>query len=329
MPESSECFLLFRNGSIGNTLTAVPAIRAIRQAFPKAHLCLILDPTGAALLKNCPLIDEIFVYDKLRRHRGLWSNLSFVRQLRRRHPTHAVLFKRFFRNGLLAFLSGAKERVGFETKGSAPFLNRIVRYEEGRDVVELNLKLAFLLGSDRAASRDLELWFDSGVESATEQFLLENNLTEKTYTAIGLGGRTSPPNYLNAEQWRQVVGIAGGENKTVVFLGTGPERALGEAIVRSENLRFLMAFDFPILLTADLIRRARLFVGTNSGLAHIADAVRTPGLIFFRPDQEVTNEIEKWCPKGPRYRPLVPPTDSSVFPQFLPQVEKAVIEVLC
>ncbi|MFH1010268.1 MAG: glycosyltransferase family 9 protein [bacterium] len=328
MPQKSECFLLFRNGSIGNTLIAVPAIRAIRQTFPKAHLCLILDPTGAALLKYCPLIDEIIVYAKFGRHRRFLPNLSFVRQLRQRHPTRAVLFKRFFRNGFLAFLSGAKERIGFETKGSAPFLNRTVPYEEGRDIVELNLELAFLLGADRTASRELELWFDSNVESATERFLRENNLIEKAYTVICLGGRTSPPYYLASEKWRNIVGLAGNADEAVVFLGAGEERTLAEAVTQTANQRSLLAFDLPILLTASLIRRAKLFVGTNSGLAHIANAVRTPGLIFFRPDDNVANEIEKWCPKGPRYRPLVPPVDSSAFPQFLTQVEKAIFEVL-
>jgi heptosyltransferase-2 len=165
MPANPPRILLFRNGSIGNTLVAIPAIRAIRQTFPEAHLSLILDSTGAALLKNCPLIDEIIVYEKRGEHRGLLPNLSLIVELRKRHPTHAVLFKRFFRNGFLAFLSGAKERIGFETNGSAPFLNRTIPYQDDRDIVELNLQLAFLLGADKSASRELELWFDKETET--------------------------------------------------------------------------------------------------------------------------------------------------------------------
>jgi heptosyltransferase-2 len=321
-------FLLFRNGSIGNTLIAIPAIRAIRQTFPDAHLSLILDSIGAALLKNCPLVNEILLYDKRGRYRGAWATLSFAQELRRRRPTHAILFKRFFRNGLLAFLSGARERIGFETNGSAPFLNRTVPYEEGRDIVELNLELAFMLGADRSSSRELQLWFDRQAETAGLDFRSKNGLREKDYAAVCLSGITSPPNYLTDDQWREVIRRINKTCEHLVFLGMGAERLLAEKIAASFRTHVVHAFDLPILVMADMIRNARLFVGTDSGPAHIADAVHTPGLIFFRPDENVRLEIQKWCPKGPRYRPLVPPKNPNEMPAFLHRVEEAIIDVL-
>lgn len=328
MPAGPPRLLIFRNGSIGNTLIAIPAIRAIRKAFPQGHLTLILDPTGAALLKNSPLVDEIVVYDKRGQHRGILPTVSVVRQLRKRRPTHAILFKRFFRNGLLAFLSGAKERIGFETNGSAPFLNRTIPYEEGRDIVELNLELAFLVGAEGAASRELELWFDSETQSAGQKFLDQNGLKEKSYAAVSLGGMTSPPDYLSTQQWQKIVGCAADFCSDVVFVGVGDEKDLAESIAPSLPKRAFQAFDLPILVTADIIRRSRLFVGTNSGPAHIAHAVGTPGLIFFRPQGDAAREIKKWCPKAPRYRPLVPPTEPSAMGKFLQVVEEAANEVL-
>jgi len=321
-------FLLFRNGSIGNTLVAVPAIRAIRQTFPEAHLSLILDSTGAALLKNCPLIDEIIVYDKRGEHRGLMPNLSFIGELRRCHPTHAVLFKRFFRNGLLALLSGAKERIGFETNGSAPFLNRTIPYQDGQDIVELNLQLAFLLGADKSASRELELWFDKATEAAAQEYRNRNNLLDRDYAAICLSGVTSPPDYLATQQWQEIISRVGSFSERVVFLGAGNEKRLAVSIASSLSRDTLLAFDLPILVMADIIRHARLFAGTDSGPAHIARAVRTPGVVFFRPAEDVALQIEKWCPKGARYRPLVPPTNPNEMPPFLHQLERAIIEIL-
>ncbi len=321
-------FILFRNGSIGNTLVAVPAIRAIRQTFPAANLSLVLDSTGAALLKNCPLVDEILVYDKHGQDRGTWATLSFARQLRRRRPTHAVVFKRFFRNGLLAFLSGARERIGFETNGSAPFLNRTIPYEKGRDIIELNLELAFLLGADRSSSRELELWFDRETETTAQTFRIENKLKEKDYVAVCLSGVTSPPDYLSDGQWREVIHRISNACEHLIFLGMGAERLLAEKIAGSLHTHAVLAFDMPVLVMADIIRSARLFVGTDSGPAHIADAVRTPGLIFFRPDEKVAREIQKWCPKGPHYRSLVPPMNPNEMPVFLGQTEQAAIDVL-
>ena len=328
MPPSAPRFLIFRNGSVGNTLVAVPAIRALRYAFPDAYITVILDSVGAALLKYCPYIDEILVYDKLKKHKGILSNISFVLELRRRHPSHVILFKRFFRNGLLAFLSGAKERIGFETLGKAPFLNRTIPYEEGRDIVSLNLELAVLAGAENGSSRELELWFDTVTESETSQFLEKNNLKNNEYVAVCLGGVTSPPDYLSSQAWRNILLSITENIDSIVFLGVDSEKGLAEIISPALHGKAIMAFDLPILLTADIIRQARLFAGTNSGLAHIANAVHTPGIIFFRPEENVHQEIEKWSPKGSLYRSLVPPTDPNTMPTFLKEVESAMDEIL-
>ena len=201
-------------------------------------------------------------------------------------------------------------------------------YKEGQDIVELNLQLAFLLGADNSTSRELELWFNSETESKGRGFLEKHGLQEKGYAAACLGGITSPPDYLSTLEWQQVLGRAADTCGHVVFLGIGREKSLAESIAPSLPNRAYPAFDLPILLTADIIRRARLFVGTNSGPAHIAHAVGTPGLVVFRPDENVGREIEKWCPKGPLYRPLVPPTEASAMPRFLESVEQAMREVL-
>ncbi len=328
MPSNAPRFLIFRNGSIGNTLVAVPAIRALRRAFPNAHYTVILDTVGAALLKHCPYIDEILVYEKRKKHKEILSNISFILELRRRHPTHAILFKRFFRNGLLAYLSGAEERIGFRTLGKAPFLNRTIPYEEGRDIISLNIELAVLAGSENAPSRELELWFDAETESETNEYLSKFNLNEKEYVAICLGGVTSPPDYLSSKTWQSILSCISENIGLVVFLGTASEKELAINISAALQGNVVLAFDLPILVTADIIRRARLFAGTNSGLAHVANAVRTPGIVFFRPENNVQQEIEKWCPKGNHYRPLVPPTDPNQIDLFLQDVRKAIAEVL-
>ena len=79
---------------------------------------------------------------------------------------------------------------------------------------------------------------------------------------------------------------------------------------------------------ADMIRHARFFAGTDSGPAHIAHAVRTPGIVFFRPAKDVALEIEKWCPKGAHYRPFVPPTNPSEMQLFLHLLGRTVDEIL-
>ena len=51
--------LAFRNGSIGNTLAAIPALRALRERFPQATLSVVVDYIGEELLKHCTWIDNM------------------------------------------------------------------------------------------------------------------------------------------------------------------------------------------------------------------------------------------------------------------------------
>ncbi|MCP4633360.1 MAG: glycosyltransferase family 9 protein, partial [candidate division Zixibacteria bacterium] len=76
--ESNDRIVIFRNGSIGNTLVAVPLIRSIRKAVPDCHIAVVVDPVGKELLKYCPYVNELILYDKRGYHRPLLRSLTFI-----------------------------------------------------------------------------------------------------------------------------------------------------------------------------------------------------------------------------------------------------------
>jgi heptosyltransferase-3 len=78
-------------------------------------------------------------------------------------------------------------------------------------------------------------------------------------------------------QWRALTEvIADRLGVTIVEIGLAP-RAIAADGPRRRALCGLLS----LLETADLIRRARLFIGIDSGPAHLANAVRTPGIILL------------------------------------------------
>jgi heptosyltransferase-2 len=299
--------LAFRNGSIGNTLAAVPALRALRHRYPQTRLAVVVDSVCYPLLELCPWIDRLIIYDKKGEHRGAAAYLRLLRELRWLRPSYAILFKRFFRNGLLAYLSGARIRVGFRTEGRAPFLNVTIPYEKAVPVVELNLRLAALLdapGSDRR----LEVFLSEKDEEAAREFAAVHG--GPPYGVIHYGGATTPPDFVPVERFAELVRaiIPGGH--PVFAVGVGERERSWAAQLAAAEARFIPAVNLPLRVTAALMKYADRFVGFNSGPAHIAAAVRVPSAILFRPDAGVENEILKWCPPGERVCPLVPPAGS-------------------
>lgn len=306
MVDSPGSILAFRNGSIGNTLVAVPALRALRRHCPEAALHVVVDSLGAELLRHCPWIDSLIVYQKRGADRGVGGTWRLVRRLRALHPTHAILFKRFFRNGLLARLSGAPVRLGFTTEGSAPFLNRTIPYDPGENVARLNLRLVAALGAPVDDERP-EIWLSPEDREAADAWLTAAGIAGRGCLVAHYGGLSTPPDFLSRAVFARLVRRAAGDDLEVVLLTSGErERRWAEELGPGlPGAR--IAADLPIRVAAALLARARRFLGFNSGPAHLAAAVGTPAHILFRPGAGVEREITRWLPLHPLARPLRPP----------------------
>lgn len=306
--DEPESILVFRNGSIGNTLVALPAIRALKEQFPQAALSVILDNTGTELLRHVPFIDQIITYDKRGADRGFAAQLHFVRRLRKRRPTHAILFKRFFRNGLLAYLSGAEYRIGYMTDGKAPFLNKTILYDETLHIAQLNLNLLSLLGIEQQLTT-YSIPFSEKDQIHTTQVLEQANVEQARFVVVHYGGSTTKPDFFPADRIQQLLQPLIDSGTNVVFIGAGPqEEALArETITQMGYGKLLM--NLPVRIMAAVVSRARCFVGFNSGPAHIAAGVATPGVVIYRPDSGTENEIRKWRPLYDKLIPVVPPRE--------------------
>lgn len=296
--------LAFRNGSIGNTLAAIPTLRALRHAYPDARLTVVVDSIGHELLMPCPWIDNLIVYDKHGRDRGLSRQFRIIRQLRAVRPTHAILFKRFFRNGLLARLSGAPIRVGFMTNGKAPFLTHTISYVEDISIVDLNLRLASLLGTPSEDNR-LECFITVEDEQNADDFLQTHGIS-RNYIIAHYGGSTSSPDFVSTSRFASLLNAISPECD-VLLTGHGAREISHAHEIQALSPQYHMATDLPIRVAAALMQRASFFVGFDSGPAHLAIAAGTRSLILYRSGKRVQEQIRKWRPPSPLAFPLIPP----------------------
>ncbi len=289
--------LAFRNGSIGNTLVAVPALRALKRRHPGARLVVVVDPVGRELLAELEFIDRLIVYDRKGVGRGPGGWLSLVRELRREKPSHAILFKRFFRNELLAFLSGARVRVGFATLGRSLLLNQSIPYREGTSITRLNLELAAQLKADPGDATP-SIGLSSMDREQAGALLHRNGLLPGNYLAAHYGGLSTDPSFLSQAVFQEQLLLAAHSDEPIVLVGAGPrERQWAEAMARDKPRVFCL-LDQPVRVTAALIESARLFIGMNSGPAHLAAAVGTPEVILFRDGPGASAEVAKWRPES-------------------------------
>ena len=100
----------FHPGELSGFLFSLPALKALREGFPGARICAVVRPSLAPFLRDSPLCDEVWPREK----GGLSRQTSLMLQLRNFRPDIAVSFSRSRLSTLLAWSSGAEERVGFE-----------------------------------------------------------------------------------------------------------------------------------------------------------------------------------------------------------------------
>lgn len=311
--------LLIRIGAIGNALVAVPAIRALRQAWPAAWLTLVADPLSLQLLGNCPYLDETIPYDNRGPEKAGPGYARFILRLRRRRFTHAIHFRRYLRSELIGFLAGAAVRMGFKTEAPLQLLTRKVDYDEDENVIELNLRLVRALGVP-AAERRLEVWPSEGSERVKE--IIAGAWGTGPLVVIHPAGATQRerlwPGFGELAHWLEQRMAA-----RVVIIGSPAEREIVEKTAAQAKPPPAAAVGLHLSELAELIKKADLFAGSDSGPAHIADAVDTPGAIIYAPHPGLARQLRKWKPEGRRYLAFTPPADCGDCREYpCPQVRQ-------
>lgn len=100
-----------QHNQMGDMMLATPALRAIRETYPRARIGIVTSTLNRGVLANSPFVDDVFTYDK----RRPGSHLGMLRALRARRfdlaiVLHTVSFS--FTTLMLAVLSGARVRIG-------------------------------------------------------------------------------------------------------------------------------------------------------------------------------------------------------------------------
>lgn len=311
-------FLIVRFGSIGNTLVSIPAIRALRKAYPSSYLAMIVSPGIEDLLSDIKWIDELIVYDMHNIHKSLFAYIKFIQKLRKRHFNVAIMFKRFLRSELIGFLSGAKRRIGFETNGKSHFLTDRMPYVEGMNIVALNMMLLNPLGiSDDDLSIKLDISDcnkDDIVVTATQTKLNKYH----TYAVVHPGGKTVQGTGLNINQYSQIINKLEKEYALFCFIiGDHSELNTIQEILKLTNSTMTFAVTgLSLKKIGCLIKHATVFIGNDSGPSHIANAVGTPGIIIYPPILNLKDHLKKWKPLGEDYKAIYPPVECENCTEF-------------
>jgi lipopolysaccharide heptosyltransferase II len=285
---------------VGDTILSFPAVYALRQQFPNAHITVLTRSRLADLWKANPSIDEVLPYDMPSGVRRILGELQIARLIKQKTIDLAVIFPRSFSSALMVFVGGVPRRIGYKSEGRGLLLTeRIACTAEllSRHRMYYYLHLIKQLGSypspplpSLALNGTQERWADT--------FLSDSGLKGEVLVGLNPGAtygeaKCWPPERFT-ELGRRLIKDKGA---TILIFGSSrpQEKVLNATIARGISEGCLnLSGKTSLLQLAALLRRCRLLVTNDTGTMHVAAAIGTRVLAIFGPtDPRTTSPLGK------------------------------------
>ncbi len=318
-----ENLLVIKLCCLGDGVLAGPAVRALKQAYPQARVTLICTPRNVDAFLGQDFVDELVTLqltglgglrELLRAGpRALRQALTAMRRCR---PDLAVDLDLYYKiTPILAFLSGAPVRAGFDTAGKHRgylYTHRAPRDPDKHELLCF-LDIVKALGIE-SNDLSLSLWRDAEAADRVAGLLAEAGLEPTArYAVLAPGSSKNWPVKRWAADNFAAVGkyLAERHDLPVMITGAAFEAQLGQQVAEAAGPRAVnLAGKTSIRETIELLREAAVVISNDSGPMHLAAAVATPVVGIFGPTNP--NKWRPWseqgravtsdgCPKAPCY----------------------------
>jgi len=300
--------LIIRLDRIGDVILSTPAIRAVRETFPKAEIHLLVKDYTKDLLVNNPNINRLLIFKK----DSVSKNYDIAIAL---HPG--------ITQNYLTFRSGAEHRVGYIGWGGGFFLTHPLkddRLTRVRHEVESALEV---VGAVRCKTEDkrLDISITEEGEKFAEDFFKENNLSSnEPAVAIHPGARQEYIKW-KKEGFADVADrLIKYKNAKVILIGSSEEEQLVKdtAVLMVEKPIFAVGLRLTQLVS--LVKKCSLFIGNSTGPMHIAAALDIPVVAIFGAVHPL-DSYQEWGPWSEKHIvvsknlncPHCHPTDCKTF----------------
>jgi ADP-heptose:LPS heptosyltransferase len=283
-PQAIRSILLITLSNVGDAVMTTPVMAALHHKYPHAFMDIVTDARAAPLFRHCPWRRDIILKDK----QAGWRGLAVL--LRRLRATRYDLVVDLRTDGL-SLLLRARRRL--TRRGARLMAGHAV--ERHFSVIRQHEQLSGIPGPC--------VWLSPAEQDFAAQALA--GLPGNRWLALGPGARWEGKCW-PAEDFAALANRLQGDADAVILLGSTAERDRCAGIAANLAMPCLnLAGKTGLLQATAVLRLARLFIGNDSGLGHMAAAAGTPTVTVFGPGNP-----QRYHPWHPRARWIQSPTGS-------------------
>src|SRR5690348_3755076 len=289
--EAVRRVLVVRLRSIGDTVLATPSLFALKRFLPHAQIDILVEDWVAPLLAHHPHVDNVIELER----GGVVARMNIARELRSMHYDVVYNLHGGTTATFLTRATGARHRVGFKTYQYARLHTELVPSplllwgQQKTHSVEQQLALLGWTGvpvSDRPRTR---LGVAPDAAGSVIRHLEDAGLADRKIALL------HPAAAFNTKRWAgknfaRVAEYLAERGYASVAIAARPEAEIVEELVNESSVPIL-TLDLSLPEVSALASRSQIFVGNDSGIAHIAAAVGTPSVVIFG-----SSNIAHWRP---------------------------------
>jgi heptosyltransferase I len=289
--------LIVKLGSIGDIVHTLPALAALREGFPDAEISWVVERNLSEILRDNPLLDRLIEVDTKALRRGLMSGETLraprqqLRRLRASAFDVALDFQGLLKSASIARLSGARRVFGYSFAGlrepaSSIFLSKRISVPKRTHVIRKALLLVEgALGipvPDDARQFSFPIGVNEEDETAARAAAEANG---GNYAILNPGGGW-PTKLWSADRFGKLADALWSSYGLTSLVTYGPgEEALADAVRKSSETGQAQPVALSLKSFYALAKKARVYVGGDTGPTHLAVAAGAPIVGLFGPTE--------------------------------------------
>ncbi len=279
MTDSYQRIFVSHVAGLGQTVLALPALRALRAAFPQSQITVASSYTAVDVVRLSHCANEVFPVGRsseILSPRASYQSLKSLRTLRREHYDVTLELQRGAAGSFARFLAqlGAPKKQKLLTQIREAILRHSLT---DKHAAQLYLDIVGELGAF-PLDREPKLYTEHEADAR-----LETRLEKSGLLSGGLLIGLHPGAAHNKPRWSLERFLVVAEKlihllnaRVLVFAGP-QERGLARTVVKQLPAKHALAFDAaPLMDVTSALARLSVFISNHDGLTHLAAAVGTP-----------------------------------------------------
>ncbi len=285
--------LIVKLGSIGDIVHTLPSLAAIKKSLPNAKVSWVVENRSAEILKENQLLENLIIIDtKFLRETKSFAELQRQKRLLKvENFDIAIDFQGLIKSAFIAKISGAKKRFGFARKSLREPLSRFAltntfEVDSGINIIEKNLTLLKkslgIVVPANAIDFEFPIFTNQShkdeaagiIQRAGENFTILNPAAgwkTKLWSAENFGKL--------ADKLFEEKGL------TTVLTFAGKEESLAERVIAASTTKKIVKAKLSLKGFYELAKRAKIYVGGDTGPTHLAVAAKCPVVGIFGPTE--------------------------------------------